>query len=777
LQASFWFAPQEGLTYTTFFYNADEFQETYGMCLRLLISLLLLLASAAWSAAETISEVKIEGNVRVESSAILSVLSAHSGAVYDPVVIDNDIKSLYGMGRFQDVFADVDDVNGYKILTYRLVERPLVRRVAFKGNDEFSEEKLRGLIAVRTPDLYAPAQVEKSIEAIKAAYHEDGYHAATVTSGVDIDDRNEATLTFEIIEREQVLVDMIRFEGNAVFTDRQLRKAIETKERWFLSWLTGRGKFNEDILKDDMQRLADLYYDVGHVRVKIRKKSAELTKKNQYMEIVLEVEEGPQFRVGDLDIKGDLLKDKADILNLVQLKRGDVFSRKLLRGSVASLSELYSDQGYAYVNVIPLTQIDSEKLLISLAFDVEQGAQVTIDRINIAGNVKSRDKVIRREMKITEGELFSSRKLKESRRRINNLGFFEEVNLSNAKGVDDAHMDVNIEVKERPTGTFSLGAGYSSVDGVVGQGSITQDNFLGKGWKLNVAGSFGGSSTTYQVGLLNPYFLDMNLALGFDLYNTRREWNDFTRKSNGGAIKLGFPLGEDNRLFFTYRLEQKEIIDVDETATQTLKDEEAKGKVLISSLFASITRNTTDYYMDPSSGYVTENSLEFAGIGGDEKYLKCIADYRHFFPFRWDTVFSVHGQIGYILEVSNRDIPVDERFYLGGLRSLRGFKSREVGPYDVDNDEFTGGDKEAFFNLEYLFPLLKDAGLKGVVFFDTGNTWDEEQEFFSDMRYSAGAGIRWMSPMGPLRLEWGYNLDAYDYENTSEFEFSIGKFY
>ena len=747
------------------------------MYLRLLITLLMLLPTVAWSAPATIGEVRIQGNVRVEPSAIHSVLSARAGMAYDAAVIDRDIKAIYGMGRFQDVSADIEEVNGVSILTYRLVERPLVRQVAFKGNDEFSVEKLRGLIVIKTPDIHDPALIDKSIEAIKAAYREDGYYAAEVSSSLDVDDRNEATLTFEVKEGDQVLVDLIRFEGNTIFTDKELRKAMEIQERWMFSWLTGRGKFNEDILKDDLERIADLYYNVGHIRVKVRQLHANMIDDNKYMDILLEVEEGPQFRVGTLDAKGDLLKDKTDILNLVQMKEGDVFSRKLLRDSVTALSDLYADQGYAYVNVTPVTQVDSEHLSIGLVFDIEQGTQVTIERINVSGNLKTRDKVIRRELKLTEGDLYSASKLKESRRKVNNLGFFEEVNLTNAKGSDDSLMDVNIEVKERPTGTFSLGAGYSSVDGVVGQGSISQDNFLGKGWKLNLAGSFGGKSSTYQVGLLDPYFLDMNLALGFDIYNTRREWNDFTRKSNGAAVKVGFPVGEDNRASFTYRLEQKEIIDVDEDATQTLKDEEAKGKVLISSLYSVFTRNTTDYYLDPSTGYVAEGSIEFAGIGGDEKFAKYIADYRHFFPFKWNTVFSLHGQIGYIMEVGGEEISIDERFYLGGLRSLRGFKSREVGPYDVENDEFTGGNKEAFINVEYLFPILKDLGLKGVVFYDTGNAWDEDEGYFSKMRHSVGAGLRWMSPMGPLRLEWGYNLDAYDYENTSEFEFSIGKFY
>ncbi len=746
------------------------------MYLRLLL-ILLLLPAIAWSAARTISEVRIEGNVRVEQSAIHALLKARAGTPYDAELVDRDIKAIYGMGRFKDVAAEVEERDGATVLIYRLVERPLVRTVSFAGNDEFSVEKLRGLVVVKTPDIYDPALVEKSVEAIKTAYREDGYYAADITSKVEVDDRNEATVTFQVTEGEKVLVDTIRFEGNTIFTDKELRKAMETRERWIFSWMTGRGKFNEDVLKDDLERLADLYYNVGHVRVKVRQRHVKLTEDNEHMDILLEIEEGPQFRVGELDVKGDLLKDKADILNLAQLKEEEVFSRQKLRESVTAISDLYADQGYAYVNVTPITQIDAENLLIGIVFDVEQGSQVTIDRINIAGNLKTRDKVIRREMKLTEGELYNASKLKESRRRINNLGFFEEVNLTNKKGKDDSHMDVNIDVKERPTGTFSVGAGYSSVDGIIGQGSISQDNFLGKAWKLNLAGSFGGKSTTYQVGLLDPYFLDMDLALGFDLYNTRREWNDFTRKANGGAVKVGFPVGEDNRAFFTYRLEEKEILDVDESATQTLKDEEAKGKVLISSLLSTFTRNTTDYHMDPTTGYVAEASVEFAGLGGDEKFTKYIADYRHFWPFKWNTVFSAHGQLGYIMEVGNEEIPVDERFYLGGLHSLRGFKTREVGPYDAENDEFTGGNKEAFFNIEYLFPILKDLGLKGVVFFDGGNAWGEDESYFSEMRYSTGAGLRWMSPMGPLRLEWGYNLDPMEYEDASEFEFSIGKFY
>jgi outer membrane protein insertion porin family len=511
------------------------------------------------------------------------------------------------------------------------------------------------------------------------------------------------------------------------------------------------------------------------VQVKVRQPLITLAEDKKNMDVLIEIREGEQFRVGELNVQGDLLKSKEEILALPKLKSGAVFSRQQLRQDVFAINDLYADQGYAYVNVSPLTQLDVERRVVDLLFEIEQGIQVNIERVQVAGNTKTRDKVIRREMKLVEGDLYSASKMKESRRRINNLGFFEEVNVATSKGSDEAHMNVDVDVKERPTGTFSVGFGYSSVDGFIGQGSVTQENFLGRALKLNLAGSLGGKSTTYQLGLTDPYFLDKNLTLGFDLYKTEREYVDFSKKTFGGDVKLGFPLTENTRTFFLYKYEEKEIFDVDADASQLIKDQE--GSSTLSSITATVTRNTTDYYLDPSRGSVSQLSAEFAGLGGTEKFAKYIADQRFFFPYKWGTVFSAHGQVGYIQQVGGEEIPIDERFFLGGINTLRGFKSRQVGPRDEVTGDFLGGDKEAYFNLEYTFPLLKDMGLKGVVFFDTGNAWGEDESFFSEMRYSVGGGIRWFSPMGPLRLEWGYNLKPKDFEDNSQFEFSIGKFF
>jgi outer membrane protein insertion porin family len=753
--------------------------------------LLLLLPCVALAQTFKVGEVQIEGTRRVEPAAVRAVLSVKAGQTATVEEIDRDLRAIFKLGRFSDVAAAIEERDGATILIYRLTERPLVREIRFAGNKEFSVEKLRTLVSVKTPDIYDPRQVEQSTAAIRKAYTDEGFYAAEVTAGVEVNDEQEATLTFEIKEGEKILIRRIRFEGNTVFTDRQLKKVMETKEKWVLSWLTGRGAYKEEVLQTDVESIADQYFNEGYVQVKVRKPVVKMDEDRKSMELFIEIVEGEQFRVGEVNVRGDLLKSREELLALLKLREGEVFSRQRLRQDVLALNDLYADQGYAYVNVSPLSNIDSEKRLVNLIYEIEQGIQVNIERIHIIGNTKTRDKVIRREMKLVEGDLYSSTNMKESRRRINNLGFFEEVNVTTAKGTDEAHMNVDVAVKERPTGTFSVGFGYSSVDGFIGQGSVTQENFLGRAWKLNAAGAVGGKSTTYQLGLTDPYFLDRNLTLGGDIYNTRREWTDFTKKTRGGDIKLGLPLTEKVRSFFLYRYERKDIFDIDDDASRLIKEQE--GASTLSAVSASLTRNTTDYYLDPSKGAVSELSVEFAGLGGTEKFVKYVADHRSFFPWKWGTVFSLHGQVGYIQEVGGQDIPLDERFYLGGINTLRGFDSRTVGPrvrvvkktvdpatgteVRSDDFEFLGGNKEAYFNFEYVFPLVKDIGLKGVAFVDVGNAWGEDESYFSEMRYSTGLGVRWFSPLGPLRLEWGYNLDPKEQEDRSQFEFSIGKFF
>lgn len=736
--------------------------------------LLFLLPGLGWAADFKVDQVTVSGNRRVELSAITAVISVKPGPDVTAEMIDKDIQAIFKLGHFSDVKADLSPKDGLDVLTYQVVERPLVRKISFSGYKKVKEDKLIPLVTFKTPSIYHPQAVEKSIEAIRKYYIGEGYYGVQITPQVDISDQNEATVVFDIVEGQKILVRHIRFEGNTVFTDKELKKVMDTKEKWFLSWLTNRGTYKDEVLEMDLDIIADQYLNKGYVQIKVKQPQITFTPDKKYMDLLIEIQEGEQFRVGDVQIQGDLIRDKGELFALLKLKQGDVFSRELLRGDISTLNDLYANQGYAYVNVSPVTRLDNKERLVNILYDIEQGVQVTIDRIHITGNTRTRDKIIRRQMKLIEGDLYNSTKIKDSRNKINNLGFFEDVNVSTSKGPEESLMDVDVEVKEKPTGTFSIGGGYSSVDGFVAQGSVSQDNFLGRALRLNLSASLGGSTTTYQLGVLNPYFLDTDLALGGDVYNTDREYTDFSKKTTGGDVKLGFPLTENTRLFFVYRYEKKEIYDVDPDASDYWKDQE--GKSTLSSLYSSFSLNTTDYRPDPTSGNVGELSWEVAGPGGTEYFSKYILDHRIFFPWKWSTVFSIHGQVGYVHKLTNKEIPIDERFFLGGINTLRGFATREVGPRDADG-YYIGGDKEAFFNFEYTFPLIKDLGFKGLLFFDTGNAWGEDEEFFSTMRYSAGWGIRWNSPMGPLRLEWGYNLDPKDYEDNSRFEFSIGRFF
>lgn len=724
-----------------------------------------------------VDQVLVEGNRRVERSYIEGVLSVTPGKVVSTEDIDRDIAAIFKTGRFQDVSAELMERDGRKLLVFKVAERPLLRKVVFTGNSEIKTDKLGEMVNAQKIEFFRPQVVRDATEIIKRAYVEEGYYATEIDAKVDINDRQEATITFNIDEGDKVYVTDIQFEGNTVFKDKELKKVMLSKEKWFLSFITGRGGYKEEMTKVDRDIIADQYYNEGYIQVRVKGPVVNLLPDKKSIELLYEIEEGKQFLVGKLDISGDLLKDKQELLDSMTLREGDVFSRQVMREDMLKLNDLYADTGYAYVNVTPETQVDEQANKVDLVYDVEQGLKARIGRINISGNTRTRDKVVRRQVKLAEGDTYSASLIKDSRRKINNLGYFDEVNLTTRKGDDLSLMDIDIDVKERATGSFSIGAGFSSVDGLLLQGSVSQDNFLGRGLRLDLSGSLGGSSTVYRVGLLDPYFMDRDLALGFDVYDTEREWTDFDRETTGGDIKLGLPITEDIRSFFVYRYEKKNITNIDENASWVIKEQE--GKHTLSSITASLSRNTTDFRPDPSRGNISELAIEYAGLGGSEKFIKYTADHRYFYPLPWGMTFSAHGQVGYIQEMGGEDAPLDEKFFLGGMNSLRGFESREVGPRVANEDgtdyDFVGGVKEAVFNLEVYFPLIKDMKMKGLVFFDTGNAWADDESMFSEMRYSVGAGISWNSPMGPLRFAWGYNLSPEEWEEPSAFDFSVGK--
>jgi outer membrane protein insertion porin family len=553
-----------------------------------------------------------------------------------------------------------------------------------------------------------------------------------------------------------------------------------------MSWLTGAGTYKEEVLKNDALLLSDYYLNSGYINIKVGEPVVKLNETKTALDVSIGITEGEQYRIGAIGFKGELLDPEAALRKKLKSEPGEIFNRSVLRTDIGVLTDVYGDKGYAFATINPQTRLDNEKKLVDMTFDMEKGELVSIERINIAGNPKTRDKVIRRELRVTESELYSATGMKRSKQNLMNLGFFEEANIATAKGSASNKLNVNVDVKEKPTGTFSIGGGYSSLDGIIGQGSVQQANFLGLGLKANLSASIGGKSKTYALGLTDPYFMDTKWTLGGDIYRSERIYTDYTRRLTGADIKAGYPINDFLGTFLMYKYEIKDLYDPS-PAYQTLHDIDVNntyplGTTTTSSIYSSITHNNTDYRLDPSTGMINSLSVEYAGLGGNNKYARYITDHTWFHPLYKKLIFSNKLTFGYIQEVG-QPVPIDEKFYLGGIYSLRGYSARTVSPTspqrvgDVVGNQsiqniYLGGSKEAFGNVELTFPLLTDVGLKGVAFFDYGNSFDT----FDTVLMSYGLGIRWASPIGPLRLEYGIpvnprtNIDS----KSGRLEFSIG---
>ena len=760
----------------------------------LVTAFVLQLFSAGFACAdgEKIVEVVIKGNRRIEKSAVLNVVKMKAGDMLDSDKTDTDIRAIYKMGHFQDVQVTTEASEKGTVLVYVVSEKPIVRSIQFTGNKELTTDKLKEALEFKQDSIFSTKDLTKSVAKIKKLYGDDGYYLAEIEPVVVASSPTDMAVTFKITEGNKILIRSISFDGNKSFSNRKLRGAMETKEKWFLSWLTNAGTYKEEVLKNDTALIADYYVNNGFINVKVGEPVVRLVDAKDALEVSIGITEGEQYRIGAIDFKGELLEPVEDLRKKIKSEPGELFSRATLRTDIFTLTDAYADKGYAFANINPLTKADPEKKLVDLTFDLEKGELVYFERINIAGNPKTRDKVIRRELRIDEGELYSATGMKRSKQQLMNTGYFEEATIATPKGSAANKLNVDVNIKEKPTGTFSIGGGYSSLDGIIGQGSVQQANFLGLGLKANLSGSIGGKSQTYSLGVTDPFFLDSKWTLGGDVYRSERDYTDYSRRLTGADIKAGYPINDFIGTFFIYKYEIKDLYNP-QPAYQGLNFQDPinypLGGSTTSSIFGSITRNTTDFRLDPSSGMINSLSAEYAGLGGDNKYARFIGDTTWFHPIYKKLIFSSKLTLGYIQDVGKL-VPIDEKFYLGGIFSLRGYKSRTVSPVknqpsgdNVANRStetiYLGGNKEFFGNTEFTFPLLQEIGIKGVVFFDYGNAYGENQKMFSSVLMSYGAGLRWASPMGPLRLEYGIPLNPRSgLDNPGgKLEFSIGSMF
>lgn len=719
---------------------------------------------------QRISKIVFTGNKKVEDSAIYNVLESAEGRLFSEKRLSLDIKAIYKMGYFSDVTADVTDSPDGKIITFALHEKPMITDIEIKGNDAIKTEEIEGVLTVRPHQALDLDKVAADVRKIKTLYDDKGYFNSEVNYAIEEEEGKNVHIIFNITENERLYIESITFEGNEAYTDKELRNMMETSEWGIFHFLTDSGILKEDRLRQDINKLNVFYLNNGYINAKINE--PEITHDKKGIHIKIPVLEGKQFRVGVVKIAGDTLSTpRAELLNKLKINKKDYYNRESINRDIDYLTRMCNNEGYAYSDVAPRTLLHKKDQKVDVTYNIKKGNQVYFNRISISGNTKTRDKVIRRELAFAEGDLYNSDKLKRSYMSLNRLRYFEEIDFQTVKGLTDNLTDLNIRVKEQPTGMFSIGGGYSAVDKAVFMGRISQQNLFGRGQTLNLTAQLGAETTHYEISFIEPWLFDMPLWSKFELWDSEREWDSYDLKTDGFGVTLGYPLWAYVKGYVEYRLSTNDITDIDEYASYYIREQE--GKTTSSGITTTLVRDTTDDIMFPSRGSKNRISIEYTGglLQGDASFTKYAGSSTWFFPLPFDTVFSIRGRAGFMHKNEDKKIPIYERFYLGGINSLRGL--RDVGPEDPETGDPIGGETMACFNVEFVFPLIKDAGMKGVVFYDTGNAWDHGYHL-GDMRETAGVGIRWYSPIGPLRLEWGHVLDKQDDESASRWEFSIG---
>ena len=725
---------------------------------------------------ETVAKVLIEGNRAIEESAIRAQIKVKEGDIYSPSTIREDLKALHQMGYFQDVKVEKRDWERGKAVVFVVDEKPIIKEIKFSGNKNIKTRDLLEAVDLKPRTVMDPNAVQGNMNKIKKKYHEEAYFAAEVQYVLETPRKGEVIVHYKIQENQKTPLKKITFSGNLHYSDETLKKLLpETKESGLFSWLSKGGVYKEDILERDLDAIIAFYFLKGFMEVKVGKPRANVEKEG--ITLTIPLEEGRQFKLGRVEIQGDLIAPKEELMKLVPLYPGEIFNRENVRQGISSLTDRYADQGYAFVDVNPQTIPHRDQALVDMVFDIRQGSKVYFERINILGNTKTRDRVIRRELQTVEGELYSLTAVKKSRDHLNYLGYFKEVNFNTKKGSAEDKMVVNVQVEEAPTGSVSGGIGYSSIDKLVTILSLSQNNLFGRGQRAVAQVQLGAVSKYYTLGFTDPRIFDTHILGGGDLFNNYRDYDDYTIKRTGGLVRFGMPVIEHVRDYFQYRYEKDNVYNVKPGSSDIIASQ--AGDSTTSSIFGSLRRDTRDSRFDPSKGTDSLVSVEFAGgpLGGTNSFTRYVAlGSGYTTPFSRIT-WGVRGRIGYITGNEGQPIPIYERFRLGGINSLRGFKAYSVGP-KAPSGEVIGGDKELLFNFEMIFPIAQEIKLKGLLFFDAGNAWDVAQPYaLDDLRTSVGAGFRWYSPMGPLRIEWGYNLKPLPGESKSSWDFTVGAIY
>jgi outer membrane protein insertion porin family len=720
-----------------------------------------------------VNSIEIRGLRRIEESAVKSKITQRLGESISQEKVNEDIKNIFKMGYFEDARAEIEPFEGGIKLIYVVKEKPTIVRIEFQGNTKFDDAKLKEKITITTGSIADAVLIQDNTSRLRAFYEEEGYWLSSIVPILKRISPEEVSLTYQIEEGPKIKIDKILTEGNKAISTKNIKKVMDTKEWWLLSFITSSGYYKKDRMDSDLEKIRDLYFNNGYIKLAIGEPRIKLTSDKKGMIITIPISEGPQFSISSVKFSGNKVFGDDVIKKRITLLPNTPFSKERLRSDILSISELYSENGYAIATINPDLIPDENKKLVDVLLKIDEGNKYKIGKIEISGNVKTRDKVIRREVRLDEGDIFNSKLLKRSYERINNLNFFETVDIIPKPQPEEKLVDLDIKVKERPTGMLSIGGGYSSVDKLIGMVDLTQGNLFGKGQLLKIRAEIGGRTTYYEINFRDPWFMDKPILFSTSIYKMTRDYIGYSKKATGFGFSFGKDFSEYVKGEVEYNFEDATIYNVSKDASIVIKEQE--GTSTTSRITPFLVRDSRDNYLDPSRGSRNSIYLTYAGIGGTNKFVKSELDSAWFFPLG-KTTFMLRGRFGYATGIWGAELPLYERFYIGGIYTIRGLGWGEAGPRDPNTGDPIGGTTELIFNAEYIFPLVSELRLKGVVFFDTGNSYESFDKFGS-LRYTTGAGIRWISPMGPIRVEWGYNLNRKRDEKASRIEFTFGTFF
>jgi len=734
-----------------------------------------------------IERVEFSGNRRIDSDALHLRIQSKVGVV-ERSLINSDVRSLYELGFFDQVESSLVFQENVRVLRFSVREKPAVRKVLIEGNDNVQDKVLAESLKLEPGRFYDRAKISALQRNAVSLYQSRGYLDVEVDHRVVPALDNQVDVVFQVREGDLYKVRKLKFQGLDIVDPSDLASEIQTKRyKWWNSWLFGTGKLNEEVLQNDLIIIRQNLLNQGLVDGEVGAPIIE--KQDRDLIITIPIQEGEQYRVRSVDIVGDPLEssNKFELLGRVKIKENDVFSADKTRKDSFKLSEAYSDEGFAFVNINPLTNIDRSSRVVDIKYEVSRGSPVTVNKINISGNDKTYDRIIRREMRLDEGMSYSGTKLRRSETLLKRLGYFEEVSITTlpvtAGGTRDDLVDLNVRVREGSTGRFTVGAGYSTSDGAIFNTRITEDNVLGTGRRLDLNVDYGTQRDNIILSLEDRRLFDPLVSGSIEGFHTNREFLDFSRRTSGAGLGFGYPLEEifgesleDLHAGLKYEYSAIEISNIRDSAAEFVK--RAEGDSTVSSVTPRISRNTIDNPLDPTKGSRQSIGVEIAGLGGKEDFY--LLDVRHsgFYPVFETPWGEIVGSWRFNLAIgesnTSEPFPLFRRFFPGGINSVRGFRARSLGPLDENGERF-GGSKLFVNNFDLTFPLISAAGIRGVFFFDFGEAFSDEQSIrFADMRKSYGAGVRWNSPMGPIRVEFGFPLDRQEGERSMVPMFSFG---